>query len=695
MTFSFSSAFDLDSGQDPYTIIRSSCARLPFLIAFYHPLGSLITVNQEFTSILGWDTSDLVTTDVLAACFPDPGTHQQFRDWMIQPAPGWREIPTHNRDGRLIETLWAVVKFPNGSGMICGQNITPLKHLQTSLLETSERYALLVMGINDGVWDWDLNTDEVFYSFRWKTLLGYGDDELGNHISDWLSRIHPQDVERVKLNLTLHIQGQTPHFQQEFRIQHKNSGYRWALVRGLALRDPQGKAYRISGSLTDLTEHRLAEAQLLHDALHDALTGLANRTLLFDRIAQSIRHGRRRPNYNFALLFIDIDRFKVINDSLGHSLGDKVLIEISKRLTAILRPDDTVARLGGDEFVILLDDMVSPEDALSVADRILRDMERPFMIKGETIFTNASIGIALRAKDSDQPEDYVRNADLAMYRAKLAGGQRYQIFTDDMHVMSRERLAVEINLRRALEEKELCLYYQPIYSLQDNRLKGFEALIRWQHPQEGLVGPERFIDLAEETGLIIPIGNYVLWQACQQMQAWLTEFPGDDLSISVNVSNRQFIQPKIVEQVLTTLERTQLSPHCLQLEITETMVIENPELMQQVLLDLKAHDIRLNMDDFGTGYSSLSYLARLPIDVLKIDRSFVQQIQEGDEKLEIIRAIASLACSLNLEVVAEGIETAHQVSKLRELGCQYGQGYYFDRPLSLEAATELLARTPR
>ncbi|WNC59797.1 EAL domain-containing protein [Thermosynechococcus sp. QS41] len=684
--------FDFPASADPYELLRGVCARLPLLILFYDNEGQIYSINQEVTTQLGWDTGDLLSRDFLSQCFPDPETQRQIRYWMIHPPSGWQEVPVHGADSQVREMIWAFVRFPNGAGLICGYNITDIKLTQAALLETSDRYALLTRGINDGIWDWNLTTNETFYSSRWKNILGYQDHEIGNHIDDWLKRIHPQDVERVKLNLMLHVRGQTPHFHQEFRIQHRNGSYRWALARGLVLRDAYGNATRVAGSLTDLTEHRLAEAQLLHDALHDSLTGLANRTLLFDRIEQAARHGRRRPDYKFAILFIDIDRFKVINDSLGHSCGDLILIELANRLTRIVRPDDTVARIGGDEFVILLDDIRDNNDALGVCDRIRCELDKPFMVKDQPITLRVSIGVATRSPHIEKAENYLRNADIAMYRAKLAGGNRYQVFSEEMHLMARDRLSLEVGLRQAIERDEFTLFYQPIYRLSDNRLYGFEALIRWQHPTQGLLLPDRFIPLAEETGLILPIGDWVIWRACRDLQHWHEAFPQAQLAVNVNLSNRQLMYPALLEQISAALAQTQIPPHCLHLEMTESVGIDQPDQVRDILLKLKAQDIKLSLDDFGTGYSSLCYLTNLPIDILKVDRSFVKLITETSQKHLVIDAIVSLAKGLELEVIAEGVEHPYQVTRLRELGCDYAQGYYFSQPLSIEQVDALLAQ---
>ncbi len=582
--------------------------------------------------------------------------------------------------------------YPAVSGLsVYLHDISDRKRTEAALLETKERYALSILGANDGIWDWNLLTNEIYYSPRWKSMLGHTEDEVGSRPEDWFSRIHPQDLERVQLNLALHQLGQTQHFEQEYRIQHRNGDYRWVLSRGIAVRDREGKAYRMAGSLTDNTERHLAEERLLHDAMHDPLTKLPNRALFMDRLEQAIRHARRRSDYQFAVLFLDLDRFKVINDSLGHLVGDQLLIELSERLLACLRPEHTIARLGGDEFVILIDDLEGVEDATAVASRIQEMLAQPFSLNGQIVFTTASIGITLNTPQCQQPQDYLRNADIAMYQAKTHGGERHALFTNVMFTSAIARLQLETDLRRAIERQELRLHYQPILSLATEKLIGFEALVRWQHPIEGLIFPSRFITLAEETGLIMPIGYWVLREACSQMQSWLSHLPADyPLMISVNLSSKQLAHPNLIEQVDQILTETGLPPSRLKLEITESMVLENTEAAQKTLHQLKERQIQLSMDDFGTGYSSLNYLHRLPIDVLKIDRSFINEMDKSEESLELVKAIVSIAHSLKMDVVAEGIETRAQLQQLQTLNCKFGQGYLFSRPVDDRIARDFV-----
>ena len=442
----------------------------------------------------------------------------------------------------------------------------------------------------------------------------------------------------------------------------------------------------------ELTERKRAEAQLVHNALYDALTELPNRTLFMDRLKQACERAKRHQSYLFAVLFLDVDRFKVVNDSLGHVTGDQLLVVISQRLQVCLRPGDTIARLGGDEFTMLLDDIKSANDASLVAERIQRELALPLNLNGHEVFTSASIGIALSGIGHDQPESLLRDADTAMYRAKSLGKARHQLFDTVMHTQALSLLKLETDLRRAVERQELRIHYQPIVALATQRITGFEALVRWQHPERGLVSPAEFIPVAEETGLIIPIGHWVLYEACRQMQAWQEQLSvKQPLAISVNLSVKQFIQQDLIEQIDQILQQTGLDVQNLKLEITESVIMENTESATIMLSQLRALGIQLCMDDFGTGYSSLSYLHRFPINTLKIDRSFISSMSMNSENLEIVRTIIALARNLNLDVTAEGVETAEQLAQLRALQCEYGQGYFFSKPVDSEVAGKLIA----
>jgi len=439
----------------------------------------------------------------------------------------------------------------------------------------------------------------------------------------------------------------------------------------------------------DLTE------QLMYNAFHDALTGLPNRALFMDRLERAIEHGKRDRDSQFALLFLDLDRFKVINDSLGHPLGDQLLTAIAERLKACLRPIDTIARFGGDEFTILVEELKDISDTIRLVERIQAELALPFTLGGQEVFTTVSIGIALSATGDPRPEDLLRDADIAMYRAKYQGSARYEIFDTSMHAWAVARLRMETELRQAIERQEFRVYYQPVVCLATGRITGFEALVRWQHPQRGLVSPDQFFLVAAETGLLALIDQWVMREACRQTKQWQDRIPTvGRLTISVNLGNKQFTQPNLVEQISQILQETRLDAQSLKLEITENVIMQNGESVTAKLLQLKALGLRLSIDDFGTGYSSLGRLHRFPIDELKIDRSFISQIGT-EQEMEITETIVTLAQKLDVDVTAEGIETAEQLALLRELGCGSGQGYFFSQPLNNSATEALIIAQPQ
>lgn len=446
---------------------------------------------------------------------------------------------------------------------------------------------------------------------------------------------------------------------------------------------------------SDVTEHKRVEGQLVYNALHDALTGLPNRALFMDRLTHAVERAKRHRDFIFAVLFIDLDRFKLVNDSLGHLVGDQLLVRIARRLTATLRPGDTLARLGGDEFTILLDGIENEASVASVAERLKKVFAQPFDLGPHQVFATASIGITLSTASYEKPEDLLRNADTAMYRAKSLGKDRHEVFDDAMHEHAIEALQLETDLRLALEREEFRVHYQPIVSIDGGAVVGYEALLRWQHPERGLLLPGDFLSVVEETGLIISVGWWVLEESCRQMRQWQEQSPGSaPLWVSVNISGKQLMQAEIVEKIEGILRKTGCAPQCLKLEITENVMVDNAEATLARLEDLRALGVQLSIDDFGTGYSSLSYIHRFPISTLKIDRSFINRIEE-EGGLQMVSTIVMLARSLGMQVVAEGIETEDQLARLKELKCEYGQGFLFHRPMSAESANVLIeASTP-
>ncbi len=575
------------------------------------------------------------------------------------------------------------------------RDVSVRKQAEETLRESEERYYLAARGANDGLWDWNLKKDEIYYSPRWKAMLGFVDDEIESSPNEWIHRIHPDDHDAVIFALTNHINNKTPHFQSEHRILHRDGTYRWMLVRGMAVRDADGIAYRMAGSQTDITARKNAEEQLVHDAFHDLLTGLPNRALFLDRLDRTIEYNRRYENFAFAVLFLDLDRFKVINDSLGHAVGDQLLIEISKVLKTCMRSSDTVARFGGDEFVVLLNDIHDTQDAIKVVHHIQEVLSKPFRVGNNRVFTSASIGIVLSNGSYLSKEEIMRDADIAMYEAKMLGKANYMIFNTEMREQAINRLSMENDLHHALTRGEFTLNYQPIVSLKENNLAGFEALLRWQHPQKGSIAPEEFIPIAEETGLILDIGCWVIQQACSQVKKWQEQFPAhEDLFVNINISRKQFIQPEFVHKLRKVIKETWLNPSCVNLEITENVLMENAESMIDILNKIRSIGVGLHVDDFGTGYSSLSYLQQFPIDTLKIDYSFINRIGTNGDRAEIVKTILVLARELGMDTIAEGIENEYQMVQLRDLDCHYGQGFYIGKPMLADKVPAFLKKHP-
>jgi diguanylate cyclase (GGDEF)-like protein/PAS domain S-box-containing protein len=543
-----------------------------------------------------------------------------------------------------------------------------------ALRRSEERYALAARGAQDGLWDWDLATGALFYSERWKEILGLGGEEVGERPDEWFERVHPHDLPELVAAIDAHLAGRVEHFENEHRLLHRDGSYRWVLARGLAVRDERGRAARMAGSNTDITERKV----------HDALTGLPNRALFLDRVGGALARLERRPGDHFGLLFLDLDRFKLVNDSLGHGVGDQLLVEVAERLRACVRPSDTVARLGGDEFALLLDDAGDATDATHVAARICVAVAEPYDIDGREIFTQASLGIATSETGYQSAEAMLRDADVAMYRAKRRGDGGFELFDEEMRALALARLQLESDLRRALERSQIDIAYQPIFAVADGRLVGVEALMRWRHPERGDVPPVEFIPVAEEIGLINPLWRWVLERACREACGWRRP-DGSLPDLHVNLSPRQLGRPEIADDVESVLAATGFPPDRLQLEITESSLVDSPSGAELLVERLRALGVRFALDDFGKGYSSMAHLSRFQLHALKIDRSFVGTVGRSEKEVEITRAIVALAHSLGMIAVAEGVEEEEQLDRLRAISCDQVQGFLVARPT--DAAT--------
>jgi diguanylate cyclase (GGDEF)-like protein/PAS domain S-box-containing protein len=564
------------------------------------------------------------------------------------------------------------------------------RDMADAVRQSEERYAIAARAVNDGIWDWDLRTSTVYYSSRWKDVLGYPEDAIGNSPEEWMSRVHPDDRVPLEGALAERRRGQRGAFEIEHRVRAADDTYRWVLCRGLAVPEDGQPATRLVGSLTDVTERRSLEAQLMHQALYDGLTGLPNRALFLDRLSQAIAHARRGPGYEYAVLWLDLDGFKVVNDSLGHLVGDNLLLRVSERVVTHLREADTAARFGGDEFAVLLHNMTDFSAIDGIVTRLQEDLGRPYDLDGHEVVVTASIGIATSNDSYEKAEDVLRDADIAMYKAKSAGRAGHAMFDSSMYAGAISRLQTESALRQAIEQGQLELHYQPIVELSDGTMSAMEVLVRWRHPFQGLILPGDFLPVAEESGLIVPVGRSVQMQACRQLYDWKGGgWISQALRASINLSNREFWNPGLLDQVDSVLASTGAPPQWVSFEITEGVIMHDLPRALEILGELHDRGIQIHIDDFGTGYSSLEALHRLPIDALKIDRSFVANL-EDEKSTELVRAIVNLGSSLNVDVIAEGIETPAQQRMLVDLGCPLGQGYWFSVPLPAEKLGQLL-----
>jgi diguanylate cyclase (GGDEF)-like protein/PAS domain S-box-containing protein len=590
-------------------------------------------------------------------------------------------------DARIVQ----VKVLPVAGGVaLLWHDVTERTRAEHELRRSGERLALAAEGANDGLWQWNLQTQEFYVSCRWRAMLGLPAQAATGGPDQWISRVHPEDSAQLKAALEAHLAGATPVFQHEHRIRHEDGSYRRVLSRGVAVKGAGGRPNRIAGSLTDTTEQAIAQERLRSVGFLDSLTGLCNRGVFVEGIGRHFDDCRRRgAGGAFAVLYLDLDRFKIVNDSLGHMVGDELLIAASRRLETCLRQGDSLARLGGDEFAICLTGLNDEGQANAIAGRIQHALSAPFTIGGRDVFTSASIGIAFGPAHYANPDEIMRDADTAMYHAKSRGKSRHEVFDAAMHARVKDRLSLENDLRRAVTGNDFEVHYQPIVTLTSGMCIGFESLVRWKRNGEA-VSPATFVPIAEELGLIGPLGTWVLQEACRTFADWQRQFPSAGLDcITVNVSSRQLVQQNFLRVVQQTLRQTGLAPAHLRVEITETALLDSPGEAALVLTSLRDFGVKVYLDDFGTGYSSLSHLHKLPVDALKIDRSFVASLLLPGRPA-IVESILALARTLNTSVVAEGIESEVQARELERLGCTHAQGYLFSRPLSKQAAEDVI-----
>lgn len=656
--------------------------------------GRFLDVNRAFLEMFGYSREELLRCNA-TDLYVDGADRQRFQHEVeISGTVRDYEIRFRRRDGSILHTLLSAAAYRDQAGRVVWyqgiiHDFSARKEAEEALARSEHFARTIVSSVGEGVIVYDHELRYQVWNRFMEELTGIAAENLiGRYALESFPHLKEYGIDTL---LERALAGE--------RVRSEDTPYRvqatgrdgWVTAFYAPHVDPDGKIIGVVAVIHDVTERKRAEEQLLHNAFHDSLTGLPNRALFLDRLERLIKHAQRHPEYVFAVLFLDLDRFKIINDSLGHGVGDDLLMAIGHRLEACLREGDSVARLGGDEFAILLDDVRDVSEAIRVADRIERELSAPFLLRGNEVFTSTSLGIALGSAAYHKPGDLLRDADTAMYRAKSGGRGRYEVFDREMHREAVEQLKIETDLRRAVDRGELLLHYQPIVALESGELVGFESLVRWQHPRHGLLQPSDFIPLAEETGMIVPIGWWVLREACTQMRQWLTAYPlHENLTVSVNLSARQFTQPDLVDQIDHILETTGCPGRALKLEITESVVMRDAKQAAAALNSLKQRGIGLCIDDFGTGYSSLSYLNSFPIDTLKIDRSFVAQVDHDGSTVELIETIVALSRVLGMSAVAEGVETPEQLELVRRLGSQYAQGFYFAVPLDIRQAEALL-----
>ncbi|OUR59538.1 hypothetical protein A9Q74_17325 [Colwellia sp. 39_35_sub15_T18] len=657
--------------------------------------GRYVFVNPYFCQMMGYSETELLTMTVFDLKAPEQD-HASFGQTKTVKENLTAQVLLQKNDGTIFMS-----EVVNRNITVTGQayvlstvlNISERIVTEKALLKSEKRNSVIIQIANDGVWDWHLDTGLVEFDERYYTMAGYKKDEFPYALEEWQKRVHKDDVVHATNSCQSYLAGTSSNFDIEFRFLRKNNTYMWIHGKGkIVERDENGTPLRFIGTHSDISVQKEHEEKILHQAHFDSLTFLPNRFLSLDRLTIACKEAKRN-NELVALLFLDLDDFKKVNDTLGHEVGDRLLIDAADRLRHVVRSIDTVGRLGGDEFIIILGGLKTPKEAQPIVESLLKQFRNMFVINSRELLLTTSIGVAVYPNDASDSSELLRNADSAMYAAKECGRNTYSYYTSQMNECAQRRLAIEEQLHGALSRNEFCVYYQPKVDIVSSKIMGAEALLRWHNPILGNVPPDEFISIAEHTGAIIQLGQFVLQEALKQTAIWQQNF-NINFQVAVNLSPRQFRDLQLIDMIKANLEKNKVSPALLELEITEGVLLSGHVHVKKVLKTITELGIKMAMDDFGTGYSSLSYLREYPFDVLKIDRSFISEMTSSYKDKALINAVISMSHALNLKVVAEGIETEQQLESLRHLGCDYGQGYLFSKPLSIEDMTRLLNDNP-
>jgi diguanylate cyclase (GGDEF)-like protein/PAS domain S-box-containing protein len=568
------------------------------------------------------------------------------------------------------------------------QKVNTMKENYNALVFDVKRFKLAVEGSNDGIWDWDIINDNAYISFKWKEMLNINSCEFENFKEVWLELIHPEDLNIIDEAITSYLEKKTPYFICEYRLKTKDNDYIWVLTKGKGIRDNEGNIIKMAGSHTNITDKKKAEEKINRLAYFDIVTNLANRTLFEEKLNKCISHTNANKEM-FGLIYLDLDNFKNVNDTLGHAFGDLLLKNVADLLQKHVNKGDIVARLSGDEYAIIMPKLTAPEKINILTKKIKDEFQNPFILGNHEVYVTVSMGIAIYPTDGENQQTLLRNADTAMYCAKEKGKNSYEFYHNEMNLKIMKKINLQNDLRRAIKNNEFVVYYQPQVSMETSEIVGFEALVRWIHPVDGLISPLKFIPEAEEMGLITDIGEFVLRTACKQNKQW-QELGYSPKCMAINLSARQFQQKNLLKVIEGVLAETNLATKWLELEITESICMNDLNFTIDLLNKFNEMGVTIALDDFGTGYSSLNYLKKLPIQCLKIDKSFVDNITSNHKELAIAKAITTLAHTMNLSIVAEGIETEEQFSVLKNLNCDKAQGYLFSRPLPAEEIERLL-----